>query len=279
MPGAEPLPAGAPPAFAALAARRRRARLGHTVLWRPRVESTNDWARRLASGGAPEGVLAIADAQERGRGRHGRRWESPSGLGLYCSIVVRPRLPPAGLGLLTLAAGVAAAGALRRRCRVPAQLQWPNDLMAGGRKLGGILSETSVKGEGPVAAVVGWGLNLAQRREDFPAALRRRATSLRLEGADPVDRATLVESWLADLERRLASLERGSVRGLLRRFRSLSPTCEGAALLVELEGRRRRAVSRGLAPDGSLRIDLPEGRRVLRSADLLRVLEARTCCS
>lgn len=269
-----------PAPFATLARRRRAARLGHTVLWQPVVDSTNTWARRLAAARrAPEGVVLVADGQQEGRGRHGRRWESPSGLGLYCSIVARPRLPAGRLGMVTLAAGIAAAAAVRRLARVPAVLQWPNDLLARGRKLGGILVETSTTGGGAAAApvVIGWGLNLGQSHEDFPVALRRSATSLRLEDGRTASRAALVGAFLSALEPLLAMLEAGEARPVLRRFARLAPGCEGAPVVIELGGRRRRAVSRGLDEDGSLHVELPEGKRILRSADLLRVLRTRPC--
>ncbi len=269
----------APAGFAALAARRRGARLGHTILWQTGVDSTNDWARRLAAAGSPEGIVVVAGSQTHGRGRHGRRWESPAGLGLYCSLLLRPALEGTRLGLLALAAGVAAARAVRRTCRVAALLQWPNDLVAGGRKLGGVLVETSTASGGRAAAVVGWGLNLDHQRGDFPPPLRERATSLRLQGAAGVAPEALLGALLTEVERELEALESGAERALLRRFSDLSPTCDGAALVVEVQGRRRRATSRGLLPDGSLRVELPDGARVLRSAELLRVLEARKCSS
>ena len=269
-----------PARFAALARRRLAARLGHTVLWQPAVDSTNTWARRLvAARQAPEGVVLVADGQQDGRGRYGRRWESPSGLGLYCSVVARPRLAAARLGMLTLAAGIAAAMAVRRLARVPAVLQWPNDLLARGRKLGGILVETSTTGRGSSAApvIIGWGLNLGQGREDFPLPLRRGATSLRLEDGRTPGRAALVGAFLSALEPLLAILEAGQTRPVLRRFARLAPGCEGAPIVIEIGGRRRRAVSRGLEEDGSLCVQLPEGERILHSADLLRVLRTRPC--
>lgn len=265
--------------FARLAQRRHRARFGHTILWRARTDSTNAWVRRLAAGGVREGVVAVADGQETGRGRHGRPWESPGGLGLYCSLLVRPRLPHEQLGLLPLAAGVAAAAAVRRLCRIPALLQWPNDLVAGTRKLGGVLVETSMKGGRVQASIVGWGLNLGQRRSDFSTALRRRATSLRLLRAAVPGRAALLSIWLSALERCLARLERGETLPLLRRFGALSPSARGARLVVQIDGRRCRALSCGLEPDGSLRVELPQGERILRSAEVLRVLGVEPCSS
>ncbi|MEE9219119.1 MAG: biotin--[acetyl-CoA-carboxylase] ligase [Acidobacteriota bacterium] len=268
-----------PPApLATLPQRHRASRLGHTLLWLPRVDSTNRWMRDWASQGAAEGCVLVADAQDRGRGRHGRAWESPAGLGLYCSLLLRPRLAPSRLGVLTLSAGVAAAEAVRRVTRVPALLRWPNDLMCGGRKLGGILAEGVARRGRQEHVIVGWGLNIGQRRSDFALSLRGRATSLALEGARSQRRETILHAFLVSLERRLMELEAGASDRVLARFEALSPSSSGAALLVQLDGRRRRAISRGLARDGSLRIDLPEGSRQLRTAEVLRILECRPCC-
>lgn len=268
----------APAPFQRLAKRRRARRLGHTVLWRARVDSTNAWVRRLAEEGAPEGVLALADAQSHGRGRHGRRWESPAGLGLYCSVLLRPLLPAERLGLLTLASGVAAAAAVRRTCGLQARLQWPNDLIVEGQKLGGILVETSLSGARLRSAAVGWGLNLKQRRGDFPPGLRRRATSLRLQGVIVPEPAELAGAFVARLEELLGRLEVGACEPILRSFRRLAPGSRpGARLRVEIEGHPRRAVCRGVEVDGALRVELPEGERLLRGADLLRVLECEPC--
>jgi BirA family biotin operon repressor/biotin-[acetyl-CoA-carboxylase] ligase len=254
-------------------------RLGCALVWSRNVDSTNAWVRRLSAAGAREGLLAVADAQSAGRGRLGRRWESPPGLGLYCSLLMHPALAGEHLPLLALAAGVAAADSLRRRATVPVALQWPNDLMIRGRKIGGILLEAWTAGRRS-RAVVGWGLNLTHRLGDFSAPLRRRATSVRIEGGRVPPRGPLLRAFLDRLERELAALESGESRPLLRRYAAHSPAARpGARLRLILDGRRRCARGAGLAPDGALRVELPEGMRVLRSADSLRILEVAPCSS
>jgi BirA family biotin operon repressor/biotin-[acetyl-CoA-carboxylase] ligase len=254
-------------------------RLGCALVWSRSIDSTNAWVRRLAAAGAREGLLAVADAQTAGRGRLGRRWESPAGLGLYCSLLMHPALEGERLPLLTLAAGVAAARSLRRHAGAPVVLQWPNDLMIRGRKIGGILLEAWTTGRRS-RAVVGWGLNLAQRPADFSPPLRRRATSVGLETGRVPPRGVLLRSFLERFGRELAALEAGHNASLLRRYAALSPAARpGARLRLILDGRRRRARSAGLAPDGALRVELPEGMRLLRSADALRIVEVAPCSS
>jgi BirA family biotin operon repressor/biotin-[acetyl-CoA-carboxylase] ligase len=268
-----------PPDLEALARRRARRRLAHSWVWSSSVDSTNAWIRRLAARGAAEGLIAVADAQEAGRGRLGRRWESPPRLGLYCSLLTHPALEGERLPLLALAAGMAAARAVRRCAGAPVVLQWPNDLMIRQRKVGGVLLEAWTAGGRP-RAVVGWGLNLSQRPADFSPALRRRATSLRLAAGRVPPRASLLGAFLGRLEAELTGLEAGRVASLVRRYAALSPACRpGARLRLVLEGRCRRARGAGLARDGALRVELREGTRLLRSADELRILEVVPCSS
>jgi BirA family biotin operon repressor/biotin-[acetyl-CoA-carboxylase] ligase len=127
--------------------------------------STNDEAAAWARAGAPEGAVVIAGAQTRGRGRLGRAWHSPPGAALYFSTVLRPKLPLQKLPPLTLAVGVALAEAVTA-FDVPARLKWPNDVLVGGRKLAGILTESATQGGRLEHVIVGIGVNL--RFEEFP---------------------------------------------------------------------------------------------------------------
>lgn len=226
------------------------------------VGSTNDVARALAEAGAPAGTAVIAEEQRAGRGRGGRHWVSPPGLGIWLSVVLRPAELPAP-GLLPLRVGLAAAAALDAFARPGrVEVKWPNDLLVAGRKLGGILCEGSWDAEGVSFVVAGIGVNAAHVPGDFPAVLREHATSLRMaagwspprvEVAGALARAlaalparfaaTLSDAELAELERRDA------LRGLAVRV-----AAEGAA---PLEG-----VALGVAPDGALRLRTADGATV-----------------
>jgi BirA family transcriptional regulator, biotin operon repressor / biotin---[acetyl-CoA-carboxylase] ligase len=150
------------------------------------VGSTNDRARELAQRGAPHGTLVTASAQTAGRGRQGRTWTAPPGRALLCSLVIRD---PARL--LPLAAGVAVADVVGPE----AMIKWPNDVLLGGRKVAGILVEGRPQERW---AVLGIGVNVALREDDFPAELRGRATTL---GLDPDAVEPTLSSLLASLER------------------------------------------------------------------------------
>ena len=183
-----------------------------------RVGSTNDLALALAAAGAVHGTAVLADLQEAGRGRRGRSWWSPPGAGMYLSVVVRvDRLGP-GLPVLTLAAGVALASAVREVSGLPVELKWPNDLVIGrpGRKLAGILCEATGAGAG--AVVVGMGLNL--QRSAYPDDIADRATSMGEEIDRPVSRGALVAATLGALDREVARLAGGDTAAVLAAWRS-----------------------------------------------------------
>ena len=144
------------------------------------IDSTNDTAKMLAKNGAPEGTVVVAKAQTAGRGRLGRSFHAPAGLGLYFSVILRPDCLPDKLFHLTCAAAAAACDAVQDSCGYRPQIKWTNDLVAGKQKLGGILTELSVNPGGMVDwAVVGIGINCRHQTADFPPELQRIATSLR----------------------------------------------------------------------------------------------------
>lgn len=163
-----------------------------------RLGSTNDLAKELGRRGAPEGTLVVAEAQDAGRGRLGRSWASPAGVGLYASLILRPPLPPVELPRLTLTVAVAAARALERTAGVSPGIKWPNDLLLHGRKLAGILTELETEAERLRYVVVGLGLNV--NTPAFPSELADTATSLLLTTGRTHSRLAVLQAWLEELE-------------------------------------------------------------------------------
>lgn len=224
------------------------------------VGSTNDVARRRAAEGAPAGAAVLAERQLAGRGRAGRAWESPAGRGLWLSLLLRPGALPAP-GAVPLLVGLAVAEALEPFLRPAAlALKWPNDLLVGDRKLGGILCEGAWESGRPAHLVAGVGLNVLHAPSDFPEALRATATSVRIaSGREPSRRevAAAVVRALAAVARgpleltaeRLAALEaRDALRGrevVVTEPSTGAPLAEGTAL--------------GIAPDGALLLRSPAG--------------------
>lgn len=217
----------------------------------------------LIAGGGPEGQVLVAEEQTAGRGRMGRSWVSVPGASLTFSVLLRPSsVPPSQRGWLPLLTGVAVASAVRSSAGVDATLKWPNDVLAGDRKLAGILAEQSADG---AAVVVGVGLNVAVRADALPVSpAGLAATSLLAEGAQ-VDRESLLIEILGQVERwyRAFRSDPDPVRsGLLDQYRALSSTL-GRVVRVELPAER---VVTGVAED----ID-PAGRLLVRAGEAASV--------
>ena len=172
-------------------------RLGGPLRAYPTVASTQAVARAWAQAGAPEGAVVLADHQTAGRGRLGRPWAAPTGTGLLFSVVLRPPLPLARWAEIPLAAGCAIAEGLEAVSGLAVRLKWPNDVMAEGRKLAGILAE-GVAGPAPVV-VLGIGVNVSQAEGDWPPDLAGQAASLAILGA-PVAREPLLAALLDRLD-------------------------------------------------------------------------------
>lgn len=175
-------------------------RFGRPLKYLAAVSSTNEVARRWAAQGAPEGAVVVADEQTAGRGRAGRVWICPPGMGLLMSAIVRPRCPPSAVGGLALVAGIAAARAIERTTGVTANLKWPNDIIAADRKAGGILVECECRGSRLSWAVVGIGLNVNGAVGDFPPDLRPTLTTLAEQAGSTLNRITLFRNLLGELE-------------------------------------------------------------------------------
>lgn len=154
--------------------------IGREVLYFDSLDSTNNYARRLAAEGCNDGLSVIAGQQTAGRGRLGRSWESPEGMGIYISVVLRPLLAPVETQILTLAAAVAAVNAISETTGINAGIKWPNDLIIEGRKVCGILLEMNSEADRVNYIVLGIGINYSQKKEDFPEELRDRAISLKM---------------------------------------------------------------------------------------------------
>ncbi len=178
--------------------------LGREITYYPTTGSTNADLWALVDGDqAVPGQVVITDDQQSGKGRQGRRWFSAAGLGLTFSVFLQPELPPERLGLLSLGIGVAVVDALALE-GVKARLKWPNDIVWEGRKLGGILAESRMTGEGPVV-VIGLGINVNEQLVDFPEELHPAAVSVHMVLGKPTLRELLLAGILNRLEELLES--------------------------------------------------------------------------
>lgn len=164
------------------------------------VTSTNDVAKKLAARGADEGTVVISEVQTLGRGRLGREWASPKG-GIWFSIILRPEVHPKDASKLTFVASVAVARVIREMFDLEAEIKWPNDVLIGGKKVCGILTETSTKDDVVDFVVVGVGINANVSLESFPQNLRKSLTTLKEELKEEIKQEEFLRALLEELER------------------------------------------------------------------------------
>jgi len=231
--------------------------------------STNNLAKRLAQEGSPEGTVVVADEQTEGRGTKGRSWHSPRGQGLYASVILRPCRPD--LSLIPLAAGVACLEAIREAAGLEAALEWPNDIVWKRRKLGGILCEAEFLGSTVSFAVLGIGLNISQKRADFPAALRSSATSLRIASGRETDASALEKALWPALSRWLTAWTCNRRKEIVRTYESKLTIPVGTVVNIRRKGATRRGIYRGIDLRARLRVE-EHGKTVLVSpAEILAI--------
>jgi BirA family transcriptional regulator, biotin operon repressor / biotin---[acetyl-CoA-carboxylase] ligase len=225
----------------------------------PATGSTNEDLAEAAVAGAPEWTALVAAEQRGGRGRLGRTWWSPPGTSMAVSILLRPRIPAHRTPLISLAAAAAMAAACRDDAQVDVLCKWPNDLLAGDRKVGGILGEASVSAGAVDHVVLGCGLNVLQRAEDFPPGFRSFATSLVVEGGRP-DPFELLRDYFSGLR----SLYGPGGSGLAHRVRSaylpLCSTIGRAVRAVTVSGSTVQGVARDVGSSGELIVRDASGR-------------------
>lgn len=197
--------------------------IGHPFIYLPSTASTNDVARDLAARGAAEGAAVFADEQTAGRGRAGKLpWRMPGCTSLALSLLLRPRLAPAELPCLSMGAGVAAVESINSVAGITAALKWPNDVLARGRKLGGILVEAAISGSSVAHAILGIGVN-----GNFPATAlgplpdaALPPTTLQDEAGRPISREELLITLLRTFDGIYAALQSGQGASIRQRYRA-----------------------------------------------------------
>jgi len=223
------------------------------------TNSTNSDAMAAARDQAPHGSVFFADEQSAGRGRGDHSWHSAAGEGLYVSVLLRPEFPAERLSLLPLAAGLAAFAAISDAAGLTADLRWPNDLLLGPRKVGGILVEARATGSGTgdTYAVVGIGINVHQRA--FAPDFATQGTSLDIESARRISRQTLLLSLLKSLQSEtLGLIDPAAAEDILRRLNFSSTWMTGRT--VEVHGPQAcTGITAGLDQNGFLCVQTDSG--------------------
>lgn len=218
--------------------------------------------------GAPEGLCITAREQTKGRGRAGRVWVSPADAGLYFSILLRPaRLAARSWPLITLMSALAVRDALIEAYKLETDIKWPNDIIADERKLCGILAETVETDRGR-AVIVGIGINLDDRA--FPPELKGIATSIATLIGRSADIERLLQSLIRAIERRYEILQAaGGEAETIREWSRNSSYAQGRRVRVALTEETFEGCTRGLEPDGALRVETEQGEiRIVRAGDI-----------
>lgn len=234
-----------------------------------RAGSTNLIALEAGATGCAEGSVFLAEEQTAGRGRGGHTWHSARAEGIYCSVLLRPHLPPAQVLLLALAAGLAVRSAVIEVSGLEADLKWPNDLLIGGKKFCGILTEMHSEATRVRHVVVGIGLNVNQA--SFPQEIREQATSLYLESRTRCSRVELVGALLKSLHREYRALmtDPDARESIANRFQEHSSWTHGCAVRVE-DDDSFTGVTEGLDAQGFLLVRTPQGLRTVVSGTVRR---------
>jgi BirA family biotin operon repressor/biotin-[acetyl-CoA-carboxylase] ligase len=215
-------------------------------------------ALELGHAGEPEGAVVLAEEQTAGRGRAGRAWHSDRALGIYMTLLLRPRLAPVQAPLLTMMAGLSARSAVQAVTGLTVDLKWPNDLLVCGKKAGGILTEMHAEPGQIRFVIVGIGLNVNQ--ETFPGELADAATSLRLETGKTQSRMELLVRLLREFESDYNRILREGVASVVARFEEVSTYAKGKRVRVTNGTDSYLGTTSGLGPEGLLQVQRDDGK-------------------
>jgi len=232
--------------------------IGTQVRCLEETDSTNLQACKLADQGAPEGLVVIADRQTAGKGRMGRQWESPGGVNLYASVLLRPSVLPFEAPKLTFLSTVAVCRAIEACSGLRPTVKWPNDVLLNGGKVAGLLNEMSSETDRVHYVVLGIGVNLNMTTEQFPAELRYPATSLALELGRPVSRLAFARSLLREIDRLYQDYLQSGSAPIMAAWTAL---CDLTGRRVSVDCNRRiiEGVMTGLDEDGALLVETDDG--------------------
>jgi BirA family biotin operon repressor/biotin-[acetyl-CoA-carboxylase] ligase len=225
---------------------------GRPIIFYHELSSTQDAAKELARKGAEEGTLVIAETQTQGKGRKGREWFSAPSQGIQISVILRPRLRPAQSIQIPLVAGVAVAQAIIEVTPLKPKIKWPNDLIVGRKKVGGILTEMNAEIDRIDYVVLGIGLNVNTPQALFPNEIGEIATSLAEELGGPVSRVKLLQSFLERFEGLYWEFTTSGFQTIRERWKAMSNTIGAWAELSDMDGGKMKGKVLDIDADGAL---------------------------
>ena len=232
---------------------------GHPVKYFDEITSTNQYAKRIGEEGAPEGTLVVADEQTQGKGRSGRVWSTPHGTAIAMTLLIRPKLPPASISMVTLVMGLAVARACRELYHLPVGIKWPNDVVIHGKKLCGILTELSAEMMSVNYVVIGTGINVNVK--EFPEEIQKTATSIALELGHETGRAELIASCMEYFEVYYEKfIQAGDLSPLMEKYNELLLNRDQKVRVLE-PGREYTGTALGINQNGELLVVREDGSR------------------
>jgi BirA family biotin operon repressor/biotin-[acetyl-CoA-carboxylase] ligase len=232
--------------------------IGRDIQVFEQTTSTNDVVEKLARDGVKEGVVVFAESQTKGRGRLGRTWASPSRKGLWFSLLLRPELHPQEMTQITVISATALHRAFKSVAGVTAEIKWPNDLLLGGKKAAGILTEMSAELDRVRHVIVGIGVDVNQSATDFPPELRATATSLRIASGGEISRAELAVAIMREFEADYRRICAGEFSTIADEWEAACVTM-GKNVTVHVGERSFRGRAESLDDDGALLIRTEHG--------------------
>jgi BirA family biotin operon repressor/biotin-[acetyl-CoA-carboxylase] ligase len=232
--------------------------IGRDVQVFQQTTSTNDVIEKLARDGVKEGVVVFAESQTCGRGRLGRKWISPAHKGLWFSILLRPDLRPQEATQLTVASATALRRAIAGETGLKPEIKWPNDILLGGKKVAGILTELNAEVDRVRHIILGIGIDVNLDAGEFPADLKKSATSLKIETGETVSRAELAVAILRELDFDYARICAGKFAAVADEWELHCATI-GKNVTVHIGDRKIRGHAESLGDDGALLVRTEHG--------------------
>lgn len=228
------------------------------------VDSTNNYAKKLASEGCREGTVVLAENQTAGRGRLGREWVSPKGSCIFLSVILKPQIAPSRVPVVTLAAAVSVVKVIEQMTGFRAGIKWPNDVVLGGRKVCGILTEMNSEIDRVNYMVLGVGLNISVQETDFPEDIRSKAASLltyaRNEGLSfqVLKRNDIIKMLLSRLEEFYGYIEAENTLPVIEEWKKYSVTL-GSEIKLLWKGKECNGLAMDVTEDGNLLVRFEDG--------------------
>jgi BirA family transcriptional regulator, biotin operon repressor / biotin---[acetyl-CoA-carboxylase] ligase len=232
--------------------------IGRDIRVFEQTTSTNDVIEKLARDGVKEGAVVFAESQTKGRGRLGRKWISPGRKGLWFSILLRPALRPQEATQLTVASAVALRRAIQQQTGLRPEIKWPNDILVGGKKVAGILTELNAELDRVRYVILGIGVDVNLGPGEFPPELRKAATSLKIESGKIISRPELATVILRELDADYARLGGGRFAAVADEWEAHCQTI-GRNVTIQTGERRIRGRAESLDDDGALLLRTEHG--------------------